>query len=67
MITYLIIGIIVQAVIIIERAIRVPGYFELIDWKDWRLYVGLLYGITVNVALWPIAVFSEILLVVHGL
>lgn len=67
MLTYLIIGIIVQIVILAERAIRIPYYWDLIDFKDWRTWVGLLYGITVNTVLWPLSVVMEIWLVIHGI
>ena len=67
MLTYFIIGIIVQLVIIVERTIRVPEYWDLIDFKDWRIWVGLLYGITVNTLLWPFSIIMEIWLVIHGI
>lgn len=67
MLTYLIIGLIVQAVILIERAIRLSGYWDLLDFKDWRTWVGLLYGITVNTVLWPLTIIMEIWLVIHGI
>lgn len=67
MLTYLIIGLIVQAVILIERAIRFSDYWDLLDLKDWRTWGGLLYGITVNTVLWPLTIIVEIWLVIHGI
>lgn len=67
MLTYLIIGLIVQTVVIIERAIRVPDYWSLIDFKDWKTWTAFLYGITVNTLFWPLTIIMEIWLVIHGI
>lgn len=66
MFTYFIIGLIVQAVIIVERAIRVPEFFSLLDWKDPMTWVGLAAGICYNTILWPVAIFAEIINIYYG-
>lgn len=59
MITYLIIGLIVQLIITAERAVRFPslwmeGYSHLTFW------VGFLITAASNVATWPLAIVFEI-------
>ena len=67
MLTYLIIGLIVQMAIIIERAIRVPEYWSLVDFKDWRIQASLVVGIIINVVAWPLSIIMEIFNVIHGI
>lgn len=67
MLTWFTIGVIVQLAIIIERAIRVPDYWSMVDFKDWRTYAALLYSMTVNVMAWPAAIVMEIWMIVNGL
>ena len=67
MLTYLIIGLIVQLAIIIERAIRVPDYWSLIDFKDWKTYGTLAVAIAINVIGWPLSIVMEIWAVIHGI
>lgn len=64
MLTYLIIGVIVQACILIERAIRLP---ELLDftgregWKFWVAYIAtVIVGCAFNVLIWPVTIVAEI-------
>lgn len=66
MTTYIIIGFIVQAVIIIERAIRVPEFFGLVDWKSWVTWASIVGGILYNVLLWPMTVIAEIINIHYG-
>ena len=69
MITYFIIGIIVQLVIIIERVIRIPGLW--LHNNEGRPYwVGfwttLIVGCTINVLVWPLTIICEIINIAHG-
>lgn len=67
MITYFIIGLIVQMVILIERAIRVPEYWTLLEFDKLITWVSLAGGIVINVLAWPLSIIMEIWLVVHGI
>ena len=67
MLTYLIIGLIVQAMIMIERAVRVPEYWSVIDFKDWKTYVSITVAIIINVVAWPLSIIMEGWLVIHGI
>lgn len=67
MITYILIGIIVQVVILIERAIRVPDYIALMEWSNWLTWVVLLAGLSFNVLVWPITIICEIMNIIHGI
>ena len=66
MLTYFVIGIIVQIVIFIERMIRVPEIYQAwwTGWKDWLMFIGL---IAINVAIWPVAIVCEIINVILGI
>ena len=59
MITYFVIGIIVQLVILIERYCRL--YEVRVLWKDKGIYVWTLLFSVINVVAWPIAIISEII------
>ena len=59
MITYFVIGIIVQLVILIERYFRL--YEVRVLWKDNGIYVWTLLFSVINVVAWPIAIISEII------
>ena len=58
MITYFVIGIIVQLVILIERYCRL--YEVRVLWKDKGIYVWTLLLSVINVVTWPIAIIAEI-------
>ena len=58
MITYFVIGIIVQIVILIERYCRL--YVVRVLWKDKGTYVWILLLSVINVVAWPIAIIAEI-------
>jgi hypothetical protein len=66
MITWLIIGFIVQAIIIIERAIRLPEILGLLDWKDPMTWVGSVGAIIFNVLVWPLAIVAEGINIYYG-
>ena len=59
MITYFVIGIIVQLVILIERYCRL--YEVRVLWKDKGIYVWTLLLSVINIVAWPIAIISEII------
>ena len=60
MITYFVIGIIVQIIILIERYCRLYEVRAL--WKDKDIYfwMFLFMFIVINVVTWPIAIIAEI-------
>ena len=58
MITYFVIGIIVQIVILIERYCRL--YEVRVLWKDKDIYVWTLLFSVINIVTWPIAIIAEI-------
>lgn len=58
MITYFVIGIIVQIVILIERYCRL--YVAHFIWKDTSTYSSILLPSAINVVIWPIAIVMEI-------
>lgn len=58
MITYFVIGIIVQIIILIERYCRLDVVRAL--WKDKGVYVWTFLLSVINVVLWPIAIIAEI-------
>ena len=58
MITYFVIGIIVQIAILIERYCRL--YEVRVLWKDKDVYVWTLLFSVINVVTWPIAIIAEI-------
>ena len=67
MLTYLIIGLVVQLVILVERFIRLPGlwtYMMSIDWNGW---IAVFIGIIINVLTWPLSIIMEIWLIINGL
>ena len=65
MLAYIVVGIIVQIVVFIERFIRIPEIYQFWwnDWKPWVIFIGF---IAINVVLWPISIICEIINVVHG-
>lgn len=69
MITYFIIGIIVQLVILIERVIRIPGLCRHNN-EGWQYWVGfwatIIVGSTINVLVWPLTIICEIINIAHG-
>lgn len=67
MLTYLIIGFIVQAMIMIERAIRLPDIWSVMDFTDWKMYAAIVVGIIINVLTWPLSIIMEGWLVIHGI
>ena len=58
MITYFVIGIIVQIVILIERYCRLDVVRAL--WKDKDIYVWIFLLSVINIVAWPIAIIAEI-------
>ena len=65
MFTYFVIGIIVQTIIIIERAIRFPWL-----WEDghtyWQFWLSFIVTSMFNVLAWPFTIVSEIYNVANG-
>lgn len=65
MLAYLVVGMVVQIVVFIERYIRMPEIYQ--SWwsegKAWLIFIGF---IAINVVLWPISIICEIINVVHG-
>lgn len=66
MLTWFIIGAIVQTVILVERAIRVPVYWEYADFRDPEFWFQFLYAVCVNVMAWPMAILAEIKAIIRG-
>ena len=58
MITYFVIGIIVQIIILIERYCRLYVVRGL--WKDKNTYIWIFLLSVINIVLWPIAIIAEI-------
>ena len=58
MITYFVIGIVVQIIILIERYCRLDVVRNV--WKDKGTYVWTLLFSIINVVTWPIAIIAEI-------
>lgn len=58
MITYFVIGIIVQIVILVERYCRL--YEVRVLWKDMNIHVWILLLSVINIVFWPIAIIAEI-------
>ena len=58
MITYFVIGIIVQIIILIERYCRL--YEVRVLWKDKGIYVWIFLFSVINIVTWPIAIIAEI-------
>ena len=58
MITYFVIGIIVQIIILIERYCRLYVVRDL--WKDKNTYIWIFLLSVINIVLWPIAIIAEI-------
>ena len=59
MITYFVIGIVVQIIILIERYCRL--YEVRVLWKDRGIYVWIFLLSVINIVAWPIAIISEII------
>lgn len=66
MITYFVIGIIVQLVIIAERAIRFPVLWSNENLKHWIFWVSFIVSCCVNVLSWPLAIICEIYAVIKS-
>lgn len=67
MLTYFIIGLIVQLAIIVERVIRVPEYWTLLEFDKLVTWISLIVAIAINVLAWPLSIIMEIWLVINGL
>lgn len=65
MITYFIIGTIIQFVIIIERYVRLTEVRE--AWKSWKTWVGAVVIGIVNIILWPITIVFEVINIKNGI
>jgi hypothetical protein len=59
MATYLIIGLIVQLIIVVERAIRFPELWAE-GWNHLMFWIGFLATVAINVVVWPFAIVCEI-------
>lgn len=61
---YLIIGLIIQIIIIIEKVLRKQIYDDSKFGKTIEFYIGvisvILIGSIINIVLWPIAILAEI-------
>ena len=62
MITYFVIGIIVQIVILIERYCRLDEVRVL--WKDKSIYGWVFLVSVINIVIWPITIVSEIITII---
>lgn len=60
MITYIIIGIIVQLIITAERAVRFPENWTGEELKHWAFWVIFILYAIFNVISWPLAIVCEI-------
>ena len=58
MITYFVIGIVVQIIILIERYCRLDIVRNV--WKDRGIYVWIFLLSVINIVAWPIAIIAEI-------
>lgn len=65
MFTYFVIGIAVQMIIIVERAIRFPEAW--VDgYSHWEFWLGFIVCATFNVLGWPLTIAGEIYNVANG-
>lgn len=67
MLTYFIIGLMVQLVILIERFIRLPDLWTIVESMDWQSWLGVFVGIIINVLAWPLSIIMEVWLIINGL
>ena len=65
MLTYFVIGVIVQIAIFIERFIRMPEIYQF-WWSEWKAWIVFIAFIVINVAIWPISIICEIINVIRG-
>ena len=67
MVTYLVIGLVVLALVIVERAIRLKiGFSDMFSGKYSKGFVagigfGLIVGYAIDVVIWPIVIVIEII------
>lgn len=67
MIIYFSIGVIVQLIVLAERALRFPELWtdESLEYSDfWVWFIGM---IIVNVLLWPLTIVCEIYAIIKGI
>ena len=67
MIIYFSIGVIVQLIVLAERALRFPERWtdESLEYSDfWVWFIGM---IIVNVLLWPLTIVCEIYAIIKGI
>ena len=67
MLNYIIIGVVVQLIIIVERVIRLPEARDAWASRDFGVYVSILVGAVINILAWPIAAVSEAFLIYCGI
>lgn len=68
MLTYLLVGLIVQIVITLTRMARgVCPELDFDEFKDWIIFIGtLIVMCTVNVLIWPLTICFEIINIKNG-
>lgn len=64
--TYFIIGLIVQLIIIAERAIRFPDNWSNGNPGHWQFWVSFISFFVINVLTWPLAIVCEIYNIIKG-
>ena len=69
MITYLLIGVIVQLIIVVERIMRgVTGWFNLETGLMWVYAMALvLFMCAINIITWPLTIILEIINIKKGI
>jgi hypothetical protein len=65
MLTYFVVGLIVQIIIFIERFIRIPELYQF-WWNSWKAWILFIVFMFINIALWPVSIICEIINVVRG-
>ena len=67
--TYIVFGTVVQTIVMVERWIRLPIVREIVkdQLSEWKFWILLLLFITINIILWPYAIYCEIRLIQNGI
>lgn len=65
MFKYFVIGVIVQMIVLMERAVRFPEIYAEIG-NDLAIWASLIVLSLINVLLWPISIICEIFHVANG-
>lgn len=65
---YIIIGIVIQVIVYVERFIRLQEVRQLYkeEWAKPCFWLSLLIWSMINVIAWPVAIYFEIRLIQHG-